>query len=81
LREHRQKLFGLSIDPERLAQIRENRRPGSRYASLKQCRYEVDAADAMLRAEKVPSLSTTDSSVEELASRILLELGLQREVF
>lgn len=81
LRDHRQKLFGLTINPDRLAQIRENRRPGSRYASLKQCRYEVDAADAMLRAEKVPSLSTTDSSVEELASRILLELGLQREVF
>ncbi|MCH8478099.1 MAG: kinase/pyrophosphorylase [Wenzhouxiangella sp.] len=81
LRKHRQKLFGLTIDPDRLAQIREHRRPGSRYASVKQCRYEVDAAEAMLRAEKVPMLSSTDSSVEELASRILLELGLQREVF
>ncbi len=81
LREHRDKLFGLSIDPERLAQIRENRRPGSRYASLKQCRYEVEAASAMLRAEKIPTLSSTASSVEELASRILLELGLQREIF
>ena len=80
LREHRHKLFGLTIDPERLAQIRENRRPASRYASLKQCRYEVEAAGSMLRAEKVPSLSTTDSSIEELASRILLELNLQREV-
>lgn len=81
LRKHREKLFGLTIDPDRLAQIREHRRPGSRYASVKQCRYEVDAAEAMLRAEKVPTLSSTDSSVEELASRILLELGLQREVF
>lgn len=80
LREHKQKLFGLSIDPERLAQIRETRRPGSRYASLKQCRYEVEAAEAMLRAEGVPMLSSTESSVEELASRILLELGLHREM-
>jgi len=80
LREHKQKLFGLSIDPERLAQIRENRRPGSRYASIKQCRYEVEAAAAMMRAEGVPTLSSTDSSIEELASRILLELGLQREM-
>lgn len=80
LREHKHKLFGLSIDPERLSQIRENRRPGSRYASLKQCRYEVEAAEAMLRSEGVPMLSSTDSSIEELASRILLELGLQREM-
>lgn len=80
LREHKQKLFGLSIDPDRLSQIRENRRPGSRYASLKQCRYEVEAAEAMLRSEGVPTLSSTASSIEELASRILLELGLQREM-
>lgn len=81
LRQHQAKLFGLTIDPERLSQIRENRRPNSRYASLKQCRYEVEAAESMLRTDKVPTFSTTDSSVEELASRILLELGLQREVF
>jgi [pyruvate, water dikinase]-phosphate phosphotransferase / [pyruvate, water dikinase] kinase len=81
LRQHKAKLFGLTIDPDRLSQIRENRRPGSRYASLKQCRYEIEAAAAMLRAENVPTLSSTDSSVEELASRILLELGLQKESF
>lgn len=80
LREHAGKLFGLTIDPSRLSQIREVRRPESRYASLKQCRYEVEAAEAMFRTEKVPMLSTTGSSVEELASRILLELGLQREI-
>lgn len=80
LREHKTKLFGLGIDPERLSQIREARRPGSRYASLKQCRYEVEAAEAMLRAEGVPMLSSTETSVEELASRILLELGLNREM-
>jgi len=80
LRTHSSKLFGLTIDPERLTQIREVRRPGSRYASIKQCRYEVEAAEAMFRIEKLPVLSTTGSSVEELASRILLEQGLQREV-
>src|SRR6056297_1436369 len=79
LREHHSKLVGLTINPERLARIREVRRPGSRYASVKQCRYEVDAAEAMFRVEKVPVLSTTGSSIEELASRILLEQGLQRE--
>ncbi len=79
LREHKNKLFGLTINPDRLSQIRENRRPESRYASLKQCRYEVEAAEAMLRAEGVRMLSSTDSSIEELASHILLDLGLERD--
>lgn len=81
LRQHKSKLFGLTIDAERLAQIRQTRRPNSRYASLKQCRYEVQAAEALLRAEGVPILSSTRASVEELASRILLELGLERDHF
>lgn len=81
LRKHKRKLYGLTIDPERLAHIRQTRRPNSRYASHKQCRNEVEAAEALLRAEAVPVLSTTHSSVEELSSRILLELGLQRELF
>jgi regulator of PEP synthase PpsR (kinase-PPPase family) len=79
LREHKAKLFGLTIDPDRLCKIRETRRPGSRYASAKQCRYEVDAAEGMLRAEGVPMLSSTGSSVEELASRIILHQGLQKD--
>ncbi len=81
LRKHRRKLFGLTIDAGRLSEIRQVRRPDSRYASLKQCRYEVDAAEALLRAEGVPMLSSTSASVEELGSRILLELGLQRDLF
>lgn len=81
LRKHRRKLFGLTIDAERLADIRQVRRPDSRYASLKQCRYEVDAAEALLRSERIPTLSSTNASVEELGSRILLELGLQRDLF
>ncbi len=81
LRQHRQKLFGLTIEAERLSAIRQTRRPNSRYASLKQCRHEVEAAEALLRTEGVPVLSSTRSSVEELASRILLELGLDRDHF
>lgn len=81
LRKHRGKLFGLSIEAERLSAIRQTRRPDSRYASLKQCRYEVNAAEALLRSERVPVFNSTKSSVEELASRILLELGLNREHF
>ncbi|MBT8062938.1 MAG: kinase/pyrophosphorylase [Gammaproteobacteria bacterium] len=81
LRRHKRKIAGLMIEPERLAQIRENRKPGSRYASLRQCRQEVEAAESLLRMEGIPVFLTTHSSIEEIASRVLLQLGLQREMF
>ena len=80
LRQHKRKLFGLTIDPDRLCQIREIRKPGSRYASLRQCRHEVDAAESMLRMEGVPMLRTTHISIEEMASRIMQHMGLQKEL-
>ena len=81
LRRHKEKIIGLMIDADRLVQIRETRRPGSRYASLKQCYREVDAAESLLRAAGVPIFHTTHSSIEEIASRVLQQLGLQREMF
>jgi len=81
LRKYRNKLYGLTIDPERLMQIRENRRPGSKYASLAQCRFEVAAAEAMLQREKVPMINATHASIEEIASRILNDLGIQKQLF
>ena len=81
LRAYRHKLFGLTIDPERLQQIRQERRPNSRYAQLDTCRREVAAAETMLAREGVPVLSTTHASIEEIASRVLEELGINREMF
>jgi regulator of PEP synthase PpsR (kinase-PPPase family) len=81
LRRYKDKIVGLMIDADRLAQIRETRRPNSRYASMRQCHREIDAAEAMLRAEGIPIFNTTHSSIEEIASRVLLQLGLQREMF
>lgn len=81
LRRHKQKLVGLMIEPERLAEIRENRKPGSRYASLRQCRQEVEAAKSLFRMAGVPVFYTTHSSIEEISSRVLMQLGLQREMF
>ena len=81
LRSERRRMAGLTIDADRLAQIRETRRPDSRYASLKQCHWEVEAAESLLRASGVPVFNTTHSSIEEIASRVLLQLGLQREMF
>ncbi len=81
LRRFKKKIVGLKIDPERLAQIRETRRPGSRYATLKQCRKEVELADSLLRMEGITVFTTTHSSIEEISSRVLTELGMQREMF
>ena len=81
LRAHRRKLFGLTIDPERLQQIRQERRPNSTYAKLETCKQEVAAAEAMFQMERIPTLSTTHTSIEEIASKVMSTLGLQREMF
>src|SRR4029450_9938663 len=49
LRPHSEKLFGLTIAPSRLHQIRSGRRPGSRYASLGQCEFEVRSAEGLFQ--------------------------------
>ncbi len=71
LYRHRKKLFGLSITPDRLAEVRQERRPGSRYASLDNCRYEVAAAESMMRREGIEWLSSTTKSIEEIATTVL----------
>ena len=81
LKQWRRKLFGLTIDPERLQQIRQERRPDSRYAKLETCRREVQAAEAMFSLERIPTLSTTHTSIEEISSKVLSTLGLQREMY
>ena len=70
----KKKLFGLTIDPVRLASIRNERRPNSRYASLINCRNEVHEAEAMMRRAGVQWLSTTTKSIEEISTTILQEV-------
>jgi regulator of PEP synthase PpsR (kinase-PPPase family) len=78
---HLGKLFGLTISPERLSEIREERRPGSRYARLDNCRYEVEAAEVLMRRHEIASLSSTTLSIEEIATRILQAVKLERRVY
>ena len=75
---HRQKIFGLTIAPERLAQIRNERRPNSTYASLVNCRHEIHEAEAMMRREGIRWLSTTTKSIEEISTTILQEIRPER---
>ena len=81
LRAFRSKLFGLTIDPIRLQQIRQERRPNARYSQLDTCRREVAQAEAMLRREGIEMLSTTHASIEEISSRVLEYLGINREMY
>jgi regulator of PEP synthase PpsR (kinase-PPPase family) len=77
----RKKLFGLTIQPERLSEIRNERRPNSRYASLENCRMEVGEAEAMMRRAGIRWLSTTTKSIEEIATTILQESRPDRPVY
>jgi len=81
VRPHKNKLFGLTIDPERLQQIRQARRPDSKYAALENCRYEVREAEAMMHRERISSIDTTNRSIEEIATTILHQGGLKRHIF
>lgn len=70
---HRSLLFGLTISPERLVDVRRERRPNSRYASLENCLYEVTEAERLMRREGIRWLSSTTKSIEEIAATILQE--------
>lgn len=81
LSQFKDKIFGLSIDPGRLSEIRNERRPGSKYAALENCRYEVNEAEAMMRREGIKWLSSTHKSIEEIATTILQEIKLERDAY
>jgi regulator of PEP synthase PpsR (kinase-PPPase family) len=80
LEAHRKKLYALTIKPERLRQIREERRPQSRYASLQQVQYELRAAEGLFGRYGIAVLDTTETSIEEIASRILNIAGVERRL-
>lgn len=80
LHPHRRKLYGLTISPQRLMQIRNERRPDSRYASQQQVQFEIRAAESLFERFSIPYLNTTECSIEEIASRILDNTGIERRV-
>lgn len=80
LQSYQGKLYGLTIEAERLQRIRQERRPGSRYASPQQVRYEVRTALALFERHNIPHLDVSECNVEEIASRILDQMNLERRV-
>jgi regulator of PEP synthase PpsR (kinase-PPPase family) len=67
------KIFGLSIAADRLSEVRNERRPGSKYAALENCRYEINEAEKLMRQNGIRWMSSTAKSIEEIAAMILQE--------
>ena len=81
LKPFKHKLFGLTISPERLHQIRSERRANSRYASLRQCRIEIREVEMLYKRHRIPYLDSTKYSVEEISAKVLAETGLKRQKY
>ena len=77
----RERFFGLTIQPERLREIREERRPGSKYATLENCRYEVREAENLMQQHGIPMVDTTSKSIEEIATTVLHRAKLARHIY
>ncbi len=78
LDQYREKLYGLTIEANRLQQIRKERRPLGRYAAMQQVSYEIRAAESLFRRYQISYVDTTESSIEEIASTILNSTGVER---
>jgi len=81
LHKYRRKLFGLTISPERLAKIRQERRPDSHYASLDNCRFEIEAATRLMQREHIPWLDSTARSIEEISTKIIQDIHLDKRYY
>ena len=80
LMAHKKKLYGLTISPTRLQQIRKERRPMGRYSSAQQVRFELRESAKIFRRYGIPHVDTTEFSIEEISSRILESTGVERRV-
>ena len=71
LTDHLPQCVGLTTTVERLSRVRNERRPGSRYASSEQCRWELRRAGDLYAAHRVPVIDSSSRSVEEMATLII----------
>ena len=74
VRDLADRCFGMTTSPQRLAAVREERRPGSRYASLEQCTFELRRTEAMFSRHRLPVVDSSTKSVEEISTIILQRL-------
>jgi hypothetical protein len=79
LRGMRDRCFGITTTPDRLRQVRQERRPHSRYASLQQCSWELRRAEALFAAQDLPTINSATKSVEEMSTVILQSLQARQD--
>ena len=77
LGNYRGRIFGLTINPERLHRIRNERRPHSNYASIENCRHELHLAEKLMRREGIRWTDSTTRSVEEIATTVMQQMNLE----
>ena len=80
LEAQKKKIFGLTIEPKRLRQIRKERRALGKYSSPQQVRYELREAEKIFKRYSIPYVDTTAFSIEEISSRILDQTGIKRKI-
>ena len=81
LQAHSERLYGLTIAPERLREIRQQRRPDSEYARLENCRHEIERAESLMRREGIRWINSTAKSIEEIATTILRDIKIERQTY
>lgn len=79
LKPYRDKLVGLTTNPDRLSEIRQERRPDSKYASLQQCRFELQMAENIYMQERIPYVNTESRSIEEISATIIQKMNIERK--
>ncbi len=78
VRDYRTRCFGITTTVDRLSRVRGERRPGSRYASVNQCQWELRKANQMYAAHRIPVIDSSSRSIEEMSTLILQTLKKER---
>ena len=76
----RHKLFGLTVNPNWLANLRQQRQPNSKYASINQCEFESMFSVQLFKKYQIPYVDTTSMSIEELSSHVMSQMGIGRNI-
>lgn len=79
LQPWKDKCFGLTINPMQLSQIREERLPNSHYAEISQCKFEISQVESMYFLNRIPSINTSNTSIEEISSEIINRANLSHQ--
>lgn len=78
LRPYCNKVFGLTIEPEKLYSIRQSRLPNSIYSNLNICKKELLIAEKLMNINHIPVLNTSKKSIEEISVEIMQKIKLYR---